>query len=210
MARYSKIEKEHPKLIEDLKNCPSRVKVAKRGGENELLVFFKKGRMYIHAVRYNGEKDNQFYQPTFEDVFDKIVCDKDEEKLYLSNLFWENYERVKMFREHRHSPPIEVSIEQKALNTINAFIKKPSEELLPHLDFLRALREDMLDYGTLPDHTLRRIANFENTGDSKRLKVIGEISALINELGVDYLQREKERQKNLAREIIIAIENQKH
>ena len=68
----------------------------------------------------------------------------------------------------------------------------------------------MLVYGTLPDLTLRRIANFENTGDSKRLKVIGEISALINELGVDYLQREKERQKNLAREIIIAIENQKH
>ncbi|MBE7548266.1 MAG: hypothetical protein HS127_14425 [Planctomycetia bacterium] len=94
------------------------------------------------------------------------------------------------------------------MNNINTFIKKPWEGLLPHLDFLRTLREDMLDYGTLSDYTLRRIANLINSDDNNRKKAIQEISALKNELGADYLQREKERQKNLTREIIIAIENQ--
>jgi len=36
-----------------------------------------------------------------------------------------------------------------------------------------------------------------------------EIVALEQELGEDYLQKEKDRQKDIAKEIIIAIENQK-
>jgi hypothetical protein len=94
-GRYEEIKKENPKLTDDLKNYPSRIKVAKKYGENELLVFLKKGRMYIHAVRYDAEKDKQVYQPTFEEVFDKIACDKDKEKLPLSEGFWEWYEKVK-------------------------------------------------------------------------------------------------------------------
>jgi hypothetical protein len=76
------------------------------------------------------------------------------------------------------------------------------------MDFLRTLREDIIDYGTLSDYTLRRIANLENSDDNNRKKAILEISALEKELGEDYLQREKERQKELSKEIIIAIENQ--
>lgn len=152
LARYLEINKENPKLIEDLKNYPPRIKVAKKANENELFVFFKKGRMYIHRVKYDGGKEGGINQATLEEVFDGIACDKNETKLPLSSSFWERYEKIKMFREHRYSPPSEISLEQKALNNINTFIKK--------------------------------------------------------ELGENYLQKEKERQKNLAREIIIAIENQ--
>ncbi len=209
LAKYLEIKKENPELIDDLKNYPPRVKVAKRAGENELLVFFKKGRMYIHHVKYDAGKESGINQTTLEEVFDIVACNKNETRLPLSISFWENYEKVKIFREYRHSPPSEVSLEQKALSNINTFIKKPWEELLPHLDFLRTLREDILDYGTLSDYTLRRIANLENTNDVRCRKSVEEISALKKELGEDYLQKEKERQKNLAREIIIAIENQK-
>ncbi len=237
LTKYLEIKKEHPELIKDLKNYPNRIKVAKRsirnnpplppfvkggmGGfsdENELLVFLKKGRMYIHAVRYEAEKDSHLsavltapagmYQPTFEEVFDKIACDIDEKKLPLSNVFWDWYEKVKKFREHR-LPTSEQSLEQKALNNLNTFIKNPWEEILPYLDFLRTLREDIIDYGTLSDYTLRRIANLGNSDDNNRKKAINEISALKDELGEDYLQKEKERQKDLSKEIIIAIENRK-
>ena len=126
--------------------------------------------MYIHAVRYDAEKDKQVYQPTFEEVFDKIACDKDKEKLPLSEGFWEWYEKVKKVREHRSVPVSEQSIEQKALNNLNTFIKNHWEELLPYMDFLRTLREDIIDYGTLSDYTLRRIANLENSGDNNRKK----------------------------------------
>jgi len=209
LRRYLEIEKENPKLIEDLKNYPNRIKVAKRADENELLIFFKKGRLYIHALRYDAEKDNQIYQPTFEEVFDKIACDKDEEKLSLSKDFWDWYEKAKKFREHRPMPISEQTLEQKALNNINTFLRNPWEDLMPYMDFLRTLREDIIDYGTLSDYTLRRIANLENSDNNKCKKAVSEISSLMKELGQDYLQKEKDRQKELSKEIIIAIENRK-
>lgn len=219
LTKYLEIKRGNPALIKDLKNYPSRIKVAKKYGENELLVFLKKGKLYIHSVKYDAEKDNclsavltaqaGIYQPTFEEVFDKIVCDKYEEKLPLSNVFWDWYEKVKKFREHRTVPVSEQSLEQKALNNLNTFIKNPWEELLPYMDFLRTLREDIIDYGTLSDYTMRRIANLGNSDENNRKKAIIEISAMKDELGEDYLQKEKDRQKDLSKEIIIAIENQK-
>ena len=76
------------------------------------------------------------------------------------------------------------------------------------MDFLRTLREDIIDYGTLSDYTLRRIANMLNSDDNNRKRTIQEISSLKDELGEDYLQKEKDKQKDLSKEIIIAIENQ--
>jgi len=122
-------------------------------------------------------------------------------------VFWDWYEKVKKFREHR-LPTSEQSLEQKALNNLNTFIKNPWEELLPYMDFLRTLREDIIDYGTLSDYTLRRIANMLNSDDNNRKRTIQEISSLKDELGEDYLQKEKDKQKDLSKEIIIAIENQ--
>jgi len=209
LTRYLEIKKENPSLIEDLKNFPPRIKVAKKYTENELLVFLKKGRMYIHGVKYDAGKDNRIYQATLEEVFDKISCARDENKLPLSSYFWDWYEKVKKFKEYQRIPTSEQSLEQKALNNLNTFIKNPWEELLPWLDFLRTLREDIIDYGTLSDYTMRRIANLENSDDTNRKKSVREISSLKDELGEDYLQREKERQKDLSKEIIIAIENQK-
>ena len=208
LSKFLQIKKENPELIEDLKNYPPRIKVAKKSDENELLVFLKKGRMYIHGVKYDADNNSQVYQAAFEEVFDRIVCDKNEEKLSLSNSFWDWYGKIRKFKEFRLGIISEQSLEQKALNNLNTFIKNPWEELLPYMDFLRTLREDIIDYGTLSDYTLRRIANLENSDDNNRKKAILEISALEKELGEDYLQREKERQKELSKEIIIAIENQ--
>lgn len=209
LKKFLEIKKENPELIESLNNYPPRVKVAKKFSENELLVFFKKGRMYIHGVQYDADKDNQIYQATFDEVFDKIVCDKDEAKLSLSTSFWDWYDKVKKFKEYRIGPISEQSLEQRALNNLNTFIKKPWEELLPHLDFLRVLREDIIDYGTLSDYTLRRITNLEYSDEDSRKRSIKEAVSLKQELGEDYLQKEKNRQKDLTKEIIVAIENQK-
>jgi len=58
-------------------------------------------------------------------------------------------------------------------------------------------------------YTLRRIANMETVNDADKKKTVEEIIALKQELGEDYLQKEKDRQKDIEKEIIIAIENQK-
>jgi superfamily II DNA or RNA helicase/HKD family nuclease len=210
LKEFLRITKEAPVLIEALKHYPARIKVGKRYNENGLLVFLKKGRLYIHGVQYGSENQTDVYQVTFEDVFEKIACAQDEKALPLSGSFWEAYESVKKFKEYRVIPPSELSLEQKALNNLTTFINKiQSEAIMPHKDFLRILREDILDYGTLSDYTLRRIGNLESADEAKQKRAIAEIISLKNDLGEDYLQKEKARQKDMSKEIIIAIENQK-
>ena len=92
---------------------------------------------------------------------------------------------------------------------LNYFINNnQTDAVLPQKDFLRTLREDILDYGTLPEYTLRRIGNLE-TSENKIEAAIKEIKLLKQELGFDYLLKEKARQKDMAKEIIIAVENRK-
>lgn len=210
LKEFLKIKKDFPELIASLKNYPPRIKTARKHNENELLVFLKKGRLYIHCLNYENEKVRGVYPASFEEVFDKIVCARDERALPLSGSFWGAYESVRKFKEHRLIPPSEQSLEQKALNNLDTFINQiQSEEIMPRKDFLRMLREDILDYGTLSDYTLRRIANMEGADDAGQKKAMAEIATLKKELGEDYLRKEKAKQKDLSKEIIIAIENQK-
>jgi superfamily II DNA or RNA helicase/HKD family nuclease len=210
LNEYEKIKKENPELVETLKKSPPRIKVAKKYDENELLVFLKKGRLYVYSVKYSEDGKDQISLITFEDVFGNITCSQDEKSLIFSDKAWENYEKVKKFKEYRKGMVSEQSLETKALNNLNYFINTNQlEKIIPYKDFLRVLREDITDYGTLPDYTLRRIANMESSDDIKIIKTIEEIKNIKKELSDNYLQKEKEKQKELAKEIIIAVENQK-
>jgi len=202
LKEFLKIKKENPELIENMENYPPRIKVAKQYSENELLVFFKKGRLYVSGARTDEEKVEP-YQTVFEDVFAKIICMPDEKALdWNSEQFWQAYKAIQDFRDYRLGPTSEQSLEMKALNNLDFLIRSSKEELMLRKNFLRTLKEDVLSYGTLADYTLRRIANF---GEDS----IKDIQELRDELGEDYLIKEKSRQKDLKKEIIIAIENKK-
>ncbi|HBM17453.1 MAG TPA: helicase [Lentisphaeria bacterium] len=199
---YLRIKKEHPALIENLKNYPPRIKVAKLYSENELLVFFKKGRLYVSAAKTQTDKVAP-YQTVFEDVFEKVACKSDEKSLnWNTDKFWQAYQTIQDFKNYRLLPTNEQSLEIKALNNLAFLIKNAKEELMPHKDFLRTLKEDILGYGTLADYTLRRISNFKE--DS-----IKDLQELKDELGEDYLIKEKNHLKDQKKEIIIAIQNLK-
>ena len=200
---FLKIKKENPGLIEKLKNYPPRVKVAKKYSGNELLVFFKKGRLYVSGARTDIDKIEP-YQTIFEDVFEKIACEPNERALnWNTDQFWQAYKSIQDFRDYRLGPTNEQSLEMKALINLDFLIQNAREELMPHKDFLRTLKEDILGFGTLADYTLRRIANF-------REDLVEDIQEFKDELGEDYLIKEKNRQKDQKKEIIIAIENKKH
>lgn len=143
-------------------------------------------------------------------MFDNIICDKEEKLLKFSDRAWDVYENVKNFKEYRISPISEQSLEQKAIINLKSLINiVQHEEIMPHKDFLRTVLEDVIDYGTLSDYTLRRISNLERGDDKKIKSTVKEIDAIKKESGgADYLQKEKDRQKDLSKEIIIAIENQ--
>lgn len=202
LKEYLKIKKDYPELVENIKNYPPRIKVAKKGNENELLVFFTKGRLYVSGAQTDSE-DVTPYHTIFEDVFDKVVCSQDEKAFnWNTDKFWQVYQAIKDFKDFRLGAVSEQSLEQKALNNLDFLIRNTKEELMPFKDFLRTIKEDLLNYATLADYTLRRIMNFkeDNPGDIQRLQ---------DELGKDYLIKEKNRLKEQKKEIIIAIENKK-
>jgi len=210
LAVYERIKKDNPEFIEALKKYPPRIKVAKKYSEKELLVFLKKGRLYVYRVKYGENGKDQVSQAIFEDVFNNIICEKEEKSLKFSDCAWGAYETVKNFKEYRTSPVSEQSLEQKAIINLKFLINTVQcEEVMPYKDFLRVLLEDVIDYGTLSDYTLRRISNLESGDDKKFKKTIKEIDVMKKELGGEnYLQKEKNRQKDISKEIIIAIENQ--
>ena len=208
ISSFAEIREKETEMVKAMDKFPARIKVAKKYDENELLVFLKKGRLYIQSLNYNDE-NGKVNQVTFEEVIDKIKCGKDEKANYLSDKFWESYMNVKNFKEHRSIPQNELSLEQRALNVINTLLKNPWEDLFPQLDFIRTLKEDILDYGTLSDYSIRRIGNLETGKETHQKKTTAEIEAMIKELGKDYLEKEKSRLKELSKEIIIAVENQK-
>ncbi len=206
---FLKLQKKYPDMVSDIGKFPPRVKVAKLYNENELLVFIKKGRMYIHALNCGDNKKNEIRDITLEEIFDHIACDKSEKALTLSNIFWESYGRIRTRREQKTIPNNEQSLEQQALNNLKSIISKPWQEMLQQMDFIRTLREDIIDFGTLSDFTLRRIANLNFSNIDNNKKTVEEIAKLKQEIGEDYLLKEKQRQHDLSKEIIIAIENRK-
>jgi len=201
-----RIKKEHPEILENLENYPPRVKVAKPFTEDELLVFFKKGRMYVSTLPYSEDKPTP-ESKSFEEVFDKVRCAPEEKALPLSENFWPAYEAVKNHKPYMPGATSEQSLEQRALVKLNNLINNVQvPELMPYKDFLRTLREDILHYGTQSEYALRRISNF--SGDEKRIGgTVDEIRQLQKELGRDYLARAIAAQKKLQKDIIIAIEN---
>lgn len=203
---YERIKEKHPELIASFKDYPPRIKVAKKGKENELFVVIKKGRLFIHHKRYAEIDDKQSISVVaLEDIYEKIIAKEDEQTLQLSEKFWEHYEGIKSFRKQTKSNLKEQSLEQKAINVLNTLMRTAGyEALIPHKDFLRMLLEDIIDYGNLADYTLRRISMF----DVKDIdSTVQAIATLKKELGEDYLYRGKYRLKELTKEIIIAIEN---
>ncbi|MFA5755010.1 MAG: helicase-related protein [Candidatus Paceibacterota bacterium] len=210
LREFTKIEKQYPDIVERIKKFSPRIKVAKLYNENELIVLIKKRRIHIKSISNHQKKKQAINDLMMEDIFEKVKCNKKEKSMTLSNHFWDAYERIKNPKKESSIPNSEQSIEQKALNNLKTFISKPWDGLFLYLDFIRTLLEDINDYGTLADYTLRRIANLDSLNEKQKKQTADEIRILKEELGEDYLQKEKDKQISLHKEIIIAVENQNY
>ena len=211
VKEFESMRKKTPELINSLGKFPMRVKVAKKFNEDELLVFIKKSNLYVGYAKYNDIGKSEFSQMTFEDAFDRIKCAPEEKALELSGNFWDAYAEIKSKSFEKTSKHFtENSLEQKAINNIKTLLTKVEDDKLSeYKDFLKALLEGIIDYGTLPDPTLRRIANLESSSTEKIAKAVKELELLRKELGENFLAVEKAREKKLTKEVIVAIENQK-
>lgn len=207
MNLYLELKSKYPNVISSLNELPARIKVTKQSDEDEMIVCFRKNRMYIRIFRkYDGNEIIE--DSSLEEVLDKIKCEPNEKSLGIDDDFWTIYEKVKKDEVSIKGLPA-LSIEKTALHKIEFLLRTNNNaELLPHKKFLRMLKEDIIDYGTLSDYTLRRLANLE-TEKMNLEQILSEINSLKNELGEDYLDKEKQKIISKEKEIIIAIRNKK-
>jgi superfamily II DNA or RNA helicase/HKD family nuclease len=200
---YTELTKQYPDVVSKLNSFPKRIKTAKSYSENEMLVFFKKNKLYVKSAREVDGKV-EINDTSLELVLEKIQCTPDTKSLPIDDKFWEIYQKVKEEKVKINVPTSEMSVERKALNNIDTLLRyNLGKEILEIKPFLRVLREDIIDYGTLPDYTLRRIAQLKL---NHMQNVVEEISAIKSELGEDYLEKEKKKYEG-EKEIIIAINN---
>jgi len=201
------IEKNYPEITEEIKDMPKRVKVAKKGKEDELLVFIKKGKDLF--VGYKNYKEKQPKSVTFEEVYEKIITQKDEKALPLSDNFWTNYNLIlDQTAYKKYSGSKGQSIKDKAYNMLNSLLQEEDEEkrikIKPYEKFISDLIEDIRSFGTLSEYTLTQIAELENKEFDKIIEELGKLKKLIGE---DFLDKILENIKSHEEEIIIAIEN---
>lgn len=208
LKEYLEIKEKEPGLIKNLINFPSRIKVAKKYSENELLVFFKKGRIYINGMKYDDDNSNDIQTLTIEEAYERIKCTYEEKAVIKSEKFWNNYYLMKKYKGKLITKTPEKSLENQALLNINSITQTPWQSIMHYLDFIRTLRNDIIDYGTLSDFTHRRISGWKYGNEKEKEATTEEIKQLMSELGENYLIKEIEKQKEILKEVIIAVENQ--
>ena len=206
LIRWREILQAHPDLEDQLKNFPPRVKVAKAAPENELLVFFRKNRLFIQRLAACATEPTLI---TFEEALPLIECDQNQTRLPLSEGFWENYAIAKTIISAGSSRPLSLqSVETKALNNLTTIIRADIPEFASRRSFLNTLLLDMREWATLPKYTLRTIANLKINNKKEIEKSRLAIETLYLSLGEDYLEKEIERYNRVHQEVIIAVENQ--
>jgi superfamily II DNA or RNA helicase len=200
---FESVKNEHPQIVEKLNNMPIRVKVAKPFDQNKMFVFFRKNKLYVKSA-FRDDGKILVEDSSLELVLDQIACTPDTKPLPISDEFWSIYQAVKEIKEKSSSSIPATSITSKALNKIDLLLRNATTNLPYNLRaFLTMLREDITDYGTLPNYTLRRISNLSHSNTDKLVK---ELQTLCNELGENYLEDIKNRPEP-TKEIIVAVYN---
>lgn len=208
---YHKIEKNHPEIINKISNLPNRVKTAKAYQNYQLNLLRKKGlSLFSQTLEYDQDKPKR-EEIVFDDFIKNIACPFDEEKLNLSDKFWENYEELKKPVKANKASYNEKSLEFKALSNLNVYRKIGDFKEEKLFDFVNTLILDIKKYHSLSDKTLRRLGATELTNASSK-KIIEEFrqELLLTRklLKDDYLEILLKRVEGQSNEVIIAIENQ--
>ena len=191
-------KEKHPEVFKALENCPPRLKVAKQGPEDSMMVFFKKSKLHVYWSSINDPVEKVIPR-RFEDIYDLVSCGPGAAGLdWNTDDFWATYSKILSYRQVPAATSNDQSLESKALIRLEAVIKNPTTPGSLKA-FSSTLRTDILDYGTLPSYTLRRIADAESNGSG--------LEEILAEIGLDYLEREVSIVRNIDAEIVMAYEN---
>jgi len=206
---YDELIASHPELKEALKDMPKRIKVAKKGEKDEILVFVKKGEDLF--VGYKSYEEDKPYAVSFEEVYEKIVATGEDQALPLSKAFWNNYIAVLEKANYKpYSTNSSNNLSNKGIYLLKTLRQRNSESLKPYDNFIDSLLKDLTDYGTLSEYAISKIVEWEKYLNDEK-KLIKAIEELKREIGEDFLKKAEKPIKGILEKevVIVAIENQK-
>ena len=138
----------------------------------------------------------------------RIECTPETEHLKLSPDFWNNYNALKREAEVFYFRQTQLSNATKAYNFLSWLLEQNIPQLQDRHSFLMQLKEDIQDYGTLPEYTLKTIADWYNNGKPNYDSINNDLGKLSQNLGKDYLNKVKYGLKVYEPQVIVAIEDQ--
>ena len=205
---YEEIVSSNPELEKALKEMPKRIKVAKKGEKDELLVFIKKGEDLF--VGYKSYEEKMPRAISFEEAYEKIVTNPEEKALPLSKDFWENYVAVlekSKYKYASNSNPNKLT--NKAINLLKTLLQSKSQNLTAYYNFIASLLEDLMHYRTLSEYAVGKIVEWEKYINDDE-KLIEAIEELRREIGENFIEEALKPLRGILEkeEVIIAIENQ--
>ncbi len=205
---YQKIKTEHPEVIERIKKLPVRIKTAKNFKEDNIIVLRKKGLALftVKAEHKNGKYNIK--EIPFDNFFNLAQADFKTKRVELSEKFWKAYENIKTYEPKHQTRASDISLDNKAINSLKSLLKNQPEELSPELAaFVNTLLKDIKHYKTLSEYKLRNLILSENKDPYKKL--IQNIKNLQRRIGADYLDIILKRSLSIKEEIIVSVENQR-
>lgn len=200
----------HPEIFERITHLPFRIKTAKAASANELILFKRKG-LGLFSLQVDASGNMKTSQIPVEDALQKLRCPFEEPRLELGNVFWKAYDLAGKYQETFSGGTKNAqSLETKARNNVVAAITFcEKENRYDILHFLRTILEDIRQYGSLPDYTLRKLAQHDLSKDPDKVsKFLDAVESLRETLGDFYLVNLKTRLNYKNSEIIIAAELQ--
>ncbi len=200
-------QEQFPERVSALNDMPIRIKTAKPYSSNSLVMCIRKGKLFCVSQDFTDEKGHYLSLP-FEEVLKRIECTPETEHLKLSPDFWNNYNALKREAEVFYYRQAQQSNATKAYNFLSWLLEQNLPQLQDWYSFLMQLKEDIQDYGTLPEYTLKTIADWDNNGKPNYNSINNDLEKLSQNLGKDYLNKVKYGLKVYEPQVIVAIEDQ--
>ncbi len=201
-------EEQYPERVKALEEMPIRVKTAKPYQDDSFVLFIRKGKLFSVSPDFRDE-NNQLLSLPIEDALKLVECEPDTTRLSLSPKFWDNYKQMKDEADKFNYKQSQQSNTIKSFNLISDLLDNNIPELVEWRSFLIMLREDIDKFGTLPEYTLKRIADWYNDGNPDYFYISNELEQLSKSLGKNYLNRVKHEIRAFEQQVIVAVENQK-
>lgn len=199
----AEITKSHPEIVARINELPLRIKVAKQAAEQDLVVSIRKGDAFFVRSKRSNAPDIQ--ELPIGVALGLVRCDFAEQPHPLGARFWDDYKSVIEFEFKRTNPLGENSLELRSRNVLKSLIEKIGDG--EKADFVRMLLEDVMEYKTLSDYTLRRIANLDKKLAGGTDEVMDELISLERDLGPNYLDGIRARLGDPEMDVVVAIEN---